>query len=134
MSWMHEKLLLPFFEPERHRGLGSRLRELRRFEAASKTDQVAVQANKLRSILEHAGKATSYYRDLFKSAGFNPARWQPETGIPLPVLSRDLLRAHGDALKSRLHSRDDLRAAVTGGTTGTPIKLWRDIEGLRKKT
>jgi phenylacetate-CoA ligase len=134
MAWVHNNVILPLLESERHQGLGRRLRELDRFERASHADQRAMQAASLKRLIEHAYDATPYYRRLFDEAGFHPSEWKPGERLPLPVLTRDLLRTHEEDLRSRRHSVDELHAAATGGTTSTPVRLWRDTEALRKKT
>ena len=134
MAWIHNHLLLPLLEPERHRGLGKRLRALERFESSSPKEQRELQSQRVRKLLEHAYRTTPYYRALFDQQGTHPSGWQEGTPIPVPVLTRDLLRTYEDELRSRLYSADELRPAATGGTTSPPVRLWRDIEALRQKT
>jgi hypothetical protein len=134
MSWIHNNLFLPLLEPERHKGLGGRLRSLQSFEASSPARQRAMQSESVRRLLEHAYRTTPYYRTLFDEQGIHPSDWKEFEPIPVPILSRDLVRAHEDDLRSRRYAADELRAAATGGTTSTPVRLWRDVEALRKKT
>ena len=134
MAWIHNNIFLPLLEPERHKGLGERLRSLARFEAASEEKQRAMQADSVRKLLEHAYRTTPYYRTLFDQQGIHPSEWKEGEPIPVPALTRDLLRTYEDDLRSRRFSADALRAAATGGTTSTPVRLWRDVEALRKKT
>ena len=54
--------------------------------------------------------------------------------MPLPVLTRDLVRVNGEGLRSRAVPDEMIRSATTGGTTSAPVRIWRDIEGLRKRT
>jgi phenylacetate-CoA ligase len=133
MSWIHINVFLPLCEPERHRGLGRRLSELQRFDGSTEAEQRSWQARRVRALLAHACEATPYYRELFRQASFTPAMWRDGEAIPVPVLTRDIMRAANRELKST-HVQDELRPAVTGGTTGTPINLFRDVEGLRQKT
>ena len=134
MAWIHNNLFLPLLEPERHKGLGGRLRSLRRFEAASADQQKAWQAESVHRLLDHAYRTTPYYRTLFDQQDVHPSDWKQGVPVPVPVLTRDLVRSHEDDLRSRRYGADELRAAATGGTTSTPVRLWRDIEALRKKT
>ena len=134
MSWAHNKIVLPLFEPERHRGLDGRLRKFAEFDAASPNEQLEMQAKSLRRLLDHAYRTTPHYRRLFDDLGFRSTDWIPGEALPLPMLSRDDLRFRNDELRSRQFTMDELRAGRTGGTTSTPVLLWRDLEGLRDKT
>lgn len=134
MSWIHTNVILPIFEPERHAGLGRRIQALQQFDAASPGQQLELQAASLRRLLDHAYRTTPYYRHLFDQAGFDPSDWKCGHPLQLPVLSREQIRSRNDDLRSREFSIDELRPGTTGGTTSTPVPLWRDIEGLRNKT
>jgi phenylacetate-CoA ligase len=134
MPWIHNALILPLAEPERHRGLSRRLRELEQFDSWSRDRQLKVQEDKVKRLLDHAYRTTPYYRRLFDGAGFQPSNWKSGQPIPVPVLTRDLLRSNVERLRSRAFPLEMLRSATTGGTTSAPVPIWRDIEGLRNKT
>jgi phenylacetate-CoA ligase len=134
VSWLHNNLVLPMFEPERHRGLGRRLRAFERFDASSRSEQIESQAQSVRRLLEHAYRTTPHYRRVFDDVGFRYTDWNAGESIPLPILSREELRTRNDELRSRRFPMEQLRAGRTGGTTSTPVQLFRDIEGLRNKT
>jgi phenylacetate-CoA ligase len=134
VSWIHNNIVLPLLEPERHRGLGRRLRAFEQFDAASRSAQVEIQAKSVRRLLEHAYRTTPHYRRIFDDVGFRATDWSAGDSIPLPILSREELRSRNDELRSRQFPMDQLRAGRTGGTTSTPVQLWRDVEGLRNKT
>ncbi|MGC2215654.1 MAG: hypothetical protein WA602_20805, partial [Silvibacterium sp.] len=134
MSWLHNSLVLPFCEPERHRGLSKRLRELGRFDSLPREKQIAIQEAKVKRILLHAFQTTPYYRQLFDDAHFQPSEWKEGQSIPVPVLTKDLLRSNTEGVRSRSFSPQVLRVAATGGTTSTPVAIWRDVEALRNKT
>ncbi|MEO6966002.1 MAG: hypothetical protein ABI076_08920 [Acidobacteriaceae bacterium] len=134
MSRFHTHLLLPLAEPERHAGLPSRMRTIRRYERLKATAQRADQQLRLQRILQHAYDTVPYYRQQFDNAGFNPSDARVDRPLPLPVLQRDDLRNAGDTLLSSLYSLEDLRQAGSSGTTSTPITFYRDIEALRNKT
>ncbi|HEY6447994.1 MAG TPA: hypothetical protein VIY53_16145 [Acidobacteriaceae bacterium] len=134
MSWLHNNILLPFCQPEQHRGLGRRLRELERFDALPRQQQSDVQARRVRAILDHAYETSPYYRRVFDEIGFRSVDWSAGQPIPVPELTRDLLRTNLEDVCSRIFPPEQLRKAFTGGTTAPPITLWRDLEGLRNKT
>jgi phenylacetate-CoA ligase len=134
MSWIHNNFILPIFEPERHRGLGGRLRNLKRFEALPAQHQRAIQAENVAKLLNHAYSTVPYYRRISDQAGFYPSSWKQGEPIPLPLLDKEIIRTHDDQLISRRYSANDLRSAKTGGTTSTPVLFWRDVNALREKT
>lgn len=134
MSLFHTHFLLPLAEPERHAGLGRRLREIRRFEGLPAAAQRAEQQQRLRRILQHAYETVPFHRKRFKDAGFDPSQARIDQPLPLPVMTRDDLRLRSDELRSSKFSMEDLRPTVTGGTTSTPARFYRDVEGLRDKT
>jgi phenylacetate-CoA ligase len=134
MSWIQNSIVLPLLEPERHRGLTRRLRDLERFDALPREQQLAEQTAKVHRILEHAYLTSPYYRRQFDDAGFRSCDWKSGQPIPIPVLTRDLLRKNVDSLRSRSFTTEMLRSASTGGTTSAPVQIWRDVEALRAKT
>lgn len=133
MSWIHKTVFLPLAEPERYKGLRWRVRELQKFDSLSREKQLEVQETKVRRILQHAYQTVPYYRRLFDDAVFRASDWKPGRPIPIPALTRDLLRVNGDNLRSRAFPPTMLRGATTGGTTSAPVAIWRDLEGLRNK-
>lgn len=134
MPWIHRACILPLCEPERHRGLARRLRELDHFDRLPPQRQIEIHEARLEKILRHAYQTSPYYGALFDDAGFRIDEWKRGEPIPLPVLTRDLLRQDGEHIRSRAFFLDNLRSATTGGTTAPPVRIWRDLNGLRQKT
>jgi phenylacetate-CoA ligase len=134
LAWIHNNLILPIVESERHWGLGRRLRALERFEKLPEREQRAAAAAKVMRTLTHAYDTVPYYRQMFDAAGFHPSEWVPGQNIPIPLTNRETLRTQQDQMISRRYPADQLQSATTGGTTSTPVRLWRDREGLRQRT
>lgn len=133
MSWLHTRLVLPFAEPERYKGLFGRLRSLSSFEALSPDQQRDEQQKRLMALMQRAYRSSPYYRHAFEEVGLRPEDWSPGLPLPLPLLSKTTLREHGEELLSRDYSIDTLQASQTGGTTGPPVRIWRDLDSLRDK-
>ncbi len=133
MSWLQNNVILPFIEPDRHKGLGGRLRKLEAFESLPSHEQRAEQARRVQAILQHAYETVPYYRNAFDSAGTTPADWRMGDPLPVPCTSRETIREFGDAMLSNKFPRESLHTAMTGGTTSTPVLLYRDTNGLRDK-
>jgi phenylacetate-CoA ligase len=133
MSWLHTRFVLPFAEPERYSGLTGRLSTLRAFDLLSPDAQREEQHKRLMTLMQRAYRSTPYYRHAFEEIGLRPEDWKPGLPLPLPLLSKATLRDHGEELLSRDYPIDTLQAAQTGGTTGPPVRIWRDVESLRDK-
>jgi phenylacetate-CoA ligase len=83
---------------------------------------------KLVRVVAHAYAASPHYRRMMDERGVRPADVRGLADLPkLPILTREILRAHGDALKFRGDAPIEMGA--TGGTTGSPIKIVRDRAG-----
>lgn len=134
MPWFHNNVLLPSCQPDRHRGLGRRLRWLERFDSLSRREQLALQEQRLRAILDHAYETCPYYRLVFDEIAFRASDWRQGMPLPLPELTRDLVRTNLEDLCSRAFRPSRLRKSMTGGTTAPPLTLWCDLEGLRNRT
>ena len=134
MSWVHNRILLPLCEPDQHMGLGRRLRELERFDARPRQEQLAIQEMRIRAILDHAYETSPYYRSIFDEMRFRAVDWQPGQPIPLPELTREGLRTNLDNICSRSVPPEQMRRTMTRGTTAPPMAICRDLEGLRNKT
>ncbi|HEV2277363.1 MAG TPA: hypothetical protein VGS02_04265 [Acidobacteriaceae bacterium] len=123
--------LLPLLDPDQYRGLPQRLAELEQYEALSPVDQAAIQEDRLRSLLDHAYKTSPYYRLVFDEMRFRSVDWQYGQPIPLPELSRELVRANMEHLCSRTFRPDQLRRFTSSGSL--PTAMWRDIEAHRAR-
>jgi len=92
-------------------------------------DQLSrLQLHLLRRLLRHCYNTVPYYRRLMDERGITPDAIKTLDDINLfPVLTkRDILQA-GDSLISTRYPRWLLRRAYTGGTTGTPVKIYRNL-------
>lgn len=134
MSFLHTHFVMPFAEPDRHAGLGRRLRNIHRFERLPEKAQREEQQQRLRRILQHAYDTVPFHRKRFDDAGFDPSQARTDRPLPSPVLTRNDLRGAGNTLLSSSYRREDLRQAGSSGTTSTPVIFHRDIEALRNKT
>jgi len=83
---------------------------------------------KLCRLVEHAYAASSHYRRMMDEHGVRPSDIQGIADIHrLPILTRDVLRQHWDALRFR--DAGPVETVSTGGTTGSPLKVVRDRAG-----
>lgn len=134
MAWLHNNVILPLRQPDLYRGLGGRLRSLERFDAMSRDEQLAVQERRMRALLDHAYETCPYYRLVFDEIGFRSVDWRQGQPLPLPELTRELVRTNFEDLVSRAFRPDQLRRASEGtGSSASPAALWCDREGLHNK-
>jgi phenylacetate-CoA ligase len=87
----------------------------------------AAQFAGVAALLRHAERVVPWYRTLFGQLGIRAEDIRSlEDFARLPVLTKDIVREHGAALV-----RDDVALASlvpghTGGSTGIPLRFWRD--------
>ena len=82
---------------------------------------------RLGDILQHAFLTCPYYRDAWRSVGFDgAARNAAQSLTALPLISKETVRAHRETLRSQAYSDEQLETAFTGGTTTTPTRFYRD--------
>ncbi|MEG1970312.1 MAG: AMP-binding protein [Burkholderiaceae bacterium] len=80
----------------------------------------ALQLDRLRALLVHAGRQVPYYRELFTRIGFDPAALASVADLArLPLLDKPTIRAHTEALKAP--GAVGLARFNTGGSSGEPL-------------
>lgn len=80
----------------------------------------AFQLQRLRTLLEKAGKHVPYYRDTFAKLVFDPRIIQSTNDLQkLPFLTKAVIRAEGDRMKSDI--AQGLARFNTGGSSGEPL-------------
>lgn len=131
MSRLWQNLVLPLCDPDRYRGLSERLSALEQFETMPPREQAAIQEQRLRSLLDHAYKTSPYYRLVFDEMRFRSVDWDYGQPLPLPELSRELVRANMEHLCSRTFRPDELRRFTSSGSL--PTAMWRDIKAHRAR-
>lgn len=95
----------------------------RRMDAAQwwTADKLAeLQLQRLKELLQDAGRHVPYYRDLFAKLGFDPVKLKSTADLQqLPFLTKALIRSNTEALK---HERaQSLARFNTGGSSGEPL-------------
>jgi phenylacetate-CoA ligase len=85
-----------------------------------------IALERLNHILAHSATAVPYYRDLFAERGLSP-QGDPLATLPqLPILTKDLIRAHTGRLQSRDLAQRKWGYNTSGGSTGEPLQLIQD--------
>lgn len=85
-----------------------------------------LQFRLLRRLVVHCYQTVPYYRQMMMERGINPHDIRCLDDIRrFPILTKDEVVKAGRSLISTKYPRLLLRTAVTGGTTGTPLHVWR---------
>jgi phenylacetate-CoA ligase len=136
-SWLNRAyigLVNPVLNGSTYRGVGRRMRDLRRLERLSPLKNRNLQWQALSRLLQHAYDSTPFYRERFERAGVQPSEMERfEDFKNFPVLTRDDIRQNLDGMWSRRYARESLLKAATGGTTDTPVPLLRSPDCLLDK-
>ncbi len=101
------------------------LKGLERSQWRTLDDLRDIQLEKLKNILIHSYETVDYYRDIFKSTGFDPYRMKSAEDLRrVPVLTkRDIIR-NSQKMVSRHYRPRELVRASTGGSTGTQLHFY----------
>lgn len=93
----------------------------------SKDELERLQLALLKRIVRHAERHVPYYQTLMKKRGFTSNDINSLEDIHrFPILTKQEVVKAGDTLLSRTLPKSFLRRAYTGGTTGTPVKIYRN--------
>ncbi len=113
-------LLFPLHERLKHHTTVAVRREMEQSQWWSRERLEALRIERLRALLMRAGARVPYYRKLFQELGFEPQAVNSLRDLRrLPVLTKEIIRAHSEALKA-----DDavgLARFNTGGSSGEPL-------------
>lgn len=116
--WLTKRALGPFWY---------RRRELAKTQWYDAECLHSYQVTRLRAIARHAYRTVPFYRRRFDEYGFRPDHIADLTDVQrLPLLTKTDILAAGRQLISTRHPRWLVHAAHTGGTTGTPLTVYRD--------
>jgi phenylacetate-CoA ligase len=81
----------------------------------------------LKEMIQHAHENVPYYRDLFRHEGISPSDVKGKEDLKIiPFLTKDILTRNLENLVAQNVKRSSLNLVSTGGTTGTPIRFYRD--------
>lgn len=85
--------------------------------------------NKLRKLVAHCYENVSYYRSVMEERQIKPEEIRCAQDLDrLPVLTKDIVRAHTKELMAKNVSDMTTTWAKTGGTTGEPIRVCKNRE------
>lgn len=92
-----------------------------------------LQLLRLRRTLEHAGKHVPFYRERFKTAGFEPADLKSLSDLKcLPLMRKQDVFDSGKSMVSEVHVGPKFEAR-TSGTTGLQVATLRDLHSINRE-
>lgn len=93
----------------------------------SKDQLMEMQQSKVKNILNHAYNNTLFYKRKFDEAGFHPDFFHDLKDIEkIPILKKEEIKSRGDSMMAKNLPEMRAESVNTGGTTGIPMKLYRD--------
>ncbi len=90
------------------------------------------QKEKLRVLIHHAYETVPYYRRVMKERRLQPSDIRTESDlVKLPILTRNAVKNNLSTLLSTKYKKHELIEGHTSGTTGSPLKLYWDLNLCR---
>ncbi|MDH6420914.1 phenylacetate-CoA ligase [Polynucleobacter sphagniphilus] len=118
----------PIAEHLERRDIRSKRAELREYYRLDFDLRKRIMRQRLVDIVAHAGACVPYYKDLFRSEGFDPEKLRQDPAYlqDLPYLTKDIIREQGRRMLSK--DLDGLRYhdMKTGGSTGLSAHFFYD--------
>jgi len=91
------------------------------------------QLKELRNLLTYCNKYIPYYRDLFKKANIDLAKFKKIVDIKqIPLLTKSDIQKCYDKFIPESEDINKLGHRSTGGSTGTPLTVYHNLEFLSK--
>ena len=118
---MSDVVRMVFF-PALHRrwnpGARQYLKDLKQIEFASLDRLQELQDHRLKKLMEHAYSTVPYYKEMGPVPKLSDA----------PILTKEILRSRLEDLVSQPSDKQALTLNTSGGSTGTPVKVYQDVD------
>ncbi len=110
------------------------LRALRHTQFYSPNAIAALQWGRLTALLDHAYRTIPFYRERFRHAGLTPADVkEPSDLLAIPPLTKEDIQTHREEMVSDCADRSHLVTDRTGGSTGSPLVFYYDLDRLASR-
>ena len=104
---------------------------LKKTQWLSKSELEQIQLRLLKKLVSHCYNTVPYYKQLMDERGISVQNINTFEDIKkFPILTKGDLLRENDAFVSRKFHRWFMNVACTGGTTGTPLTIWRDVASV----
>lgn len=102
-------------------------KEAMHYDLLSADEKVRTEFTKLKEIVAYAYQHVPYYHELYARNQFHPSMLkEPSDWQLVPILEKDTLRYHPELVVSDEYNVKDLAITTTSGSTGTPLKVYKD--------
>ena len=107
------------------------LSQLEKSQYYSKEELKQVQVEKLKLIVKHAYKNVPYYNRLFKNLRLTPKDFKNIYDLnKIPMIDKETIRKKPEDFLAVNMNRFFIRKIFTSGTTGSPLRLYRDLYSI----
>lgn len=80
-----------------------------------------------KQIVDYAYYNTVFYKNFYDNIKFHPSQLKTEKDwVKVPVLEKEMIRLNTDDFLANAVSPQTMRIATTGGSTGKPLKVYKD--------
>lgn len=120
---------------KRHMGPYRRLyQEIRHTQWLSAEALKTYQLTQLQRVVKHAYDTVPYYRGLMDDIGLRPEHIRNLSDVDrFPIMTRADLQRIGRRIVSTKYNRLFIRTAYTGGTSGLPVPICRDLWSIARE-
>ena len=101
-------------------------REANGFDSLTGEKKSMIEFAKQKKLVEYAYKHVKFYKEYYDKCGFNPSTLETAGDWDkIPVLEKDIIRTNPQSLISDEYSTASLSITTTGGSTGTPLQVYK---------
>ncbi|PZV09180.1 MAG: CoF synthetase [Leptolyngbya sp.] len=124
--------LYPLVERQQQRQILPKLTIMHKFARLSLEEREQANRQHLCETVMRAAQEVPYYRDLFRTLGFEPEKLRDDSRYlkDLPYLTKEIVREQGDLLLSDKVDKSSLHLRKTGGSTGPSTLIYYSQEAL----
>ena len=127
LTWLSKNIFHPLWDVKDHSIRLNDLKELEKTQWESEEELRIRQWGKFKNILQYAYENCKYYKSVFDKHQITPTGINlPQDLSKIPVLTKKQIQDNTDNLVSRLHHKEKLISAKTGGSTGKSLKIYFD--------
>lgn len=102
-------------------------RQALRYDKLDAEEKSKLEFGKMKRLVEYAYNHVAFYREKYDECGFHPSLLNSLSDWNLvPILEKDVVRFHPKDLLSDQYSEKDLLQYSTSGSTGTPLKVFKE--------
>lgn len=103
------------------------LRKARNYETLSHKKKEMENLSQRKKLLIYAYENCPFYKTYYDNHGFTPNMVKYEKDWDkVPILEKEMIRNHYTEIVSRKYNISQLHTSTTGGSTGTPLKLYKE--------